>query len=374
MESLKRTSIYNQHVKLGAKMVPFAGWEMPLQYGSIIDEHLTVRNKVGLFDVSHMGEIFIKGNESLIFLQKLVPQDISKLIPGKAVYCQLIKNDAGIIDDLIIYKLPDNENEYLLIVNASRIKEDFSWIEQNKNEGKYNVGLDNQSDNISMFSVQGPFAVDLIQDLGLEKSNQPDKFTIKRAVLNSFEVLLARTGYTGEDGFEILVKNEYASELWELLLQNGEKYGLKPIGLAARDTLRLEAGMHLYGQDMDEKTTPVEASLSWSIPKNKTEDYFGKKVILSQLENNEISKVLVGFKMLGNAIPRHNYEIYKDNKKVGEVTSGGIAPFLKANIGLGYISPDISSNAGTTLDIKIREKFFPAEIVKRPFYVRNMRK
>lgn len=373
MENLKRTAIYNEHTKSGAKMVPFAGWEMPLQYGSIIDEHLTVRNKIGLFDVSHMGEIFVKGDESLIFLQKLVPQDISKLFPGKAVYCQLVNQDAGIIDDLIIYKLPDGD-QYLLIVNASRIKEDFDWIILHKKEGKYNVDIDNQSDNLSMLSVQGPFAADLMQDLGLEKINQPAKFTIKQVKLDSFEILVARTGYTGEDGFEIIVKNENAVNLWNQLLEKGKKYGLKPIGLAARDTLRLEAGMHLYGQDMDETITPVEASLSWSIPKNKTEDYFGKKIILSQIENNNMSKILVGFKMTGNAIPRHNYEIYKDNKKVGEVTSGGIAPYLKTNIGLGYVNSEVLTKTGTKLDIKIREKFFPAEIVKRPFYTRNMRK
>jgi aminomethyltransferase len=374
MESLKRTAIYDEHVKLGAKMVPFAGWEMPLQYGSIIDEHLTVRNKIGLFDVSHMGEIFVKGTESLIFLQKLVPQDISKLFPGKAVYCQLINKDAGMIDDLIIYKLPENEDKYLLIVNASRIKEDFDWIELNKKEDNYDIEIDNQSENISMLSIQGPYACDLIQDFGLAKNNQPNKFTIKQTKLDSFEVLLARTGYTGEDGFEILINNEYAAALWQQILIKGEKYGIKPIGLAARDTLRLEASMHLYGQDMDENTTPVEASLSWSIAANKTENYNGKDVILSQINNKNMSKVLVGFKMAGNAIPRHNYEIYKDNKKVGEVTSGGIAPFLKANVGLGYISPDISTKAGTQLDIKIRDKFFPAEIVNRPFYVRSMRK
>jgi len=376
MDSLKRTPIYEEHNNLGAKIVPFAGWEMPLQYGSIIDEHLTVRNKVGLFDVSHMGEIFVKGREALDFLQKLVPQDISKLFPGKAVYCQLINKTAGIIDDLIIYRLENNEEYpgYLLIVNASRIEEDFDWIEFNKKDGSYEVEIDNQSENTALLSVQGPYASDLVQDMGLQKSEQPAKFTIKSACLDSFDVLVSRTGYTGEDGFEILIKNENAVSLWQEILAKGQKYEIKPIGLAARDTLRLEASMLLYGQDMDDKTTPPEASLSWSIPANKEEDYFGKEIILSQLENKNMSKILIGFRMVGNAIPRHNYEIYKDNEKVGIVTSGGIAPALKANIGLGYVNASIPVSIGTKLDIKIRDKFFPAEIVKRPFYVRSMRK
>jgi len=376
MDSLKRTPIYEEHTKLGAKIVPFAGWEMPLQYGSIIDEHLTVRNKVGLFDVSHMGEIFVSGREALDFLQKLVPQDISKLFPGKAVYCQLTNKTAGIIDDLIIYRLEDNEEyqSYLLIVNASRLEEDFDWIEFNKKDGSYDVEIDNQSDNMALLSVQGPFASDLIEDMGLSKDEQPVKFTIKTACLDSYDVLISRTGYTGEDGFEILIKNENAVHLWQEILEKGQKYEIKPIGLGARDTLRLEASMLLYGQDMDDKTTPPEASLSWSIPSNKEEDYFGKEIILSQLENKNMSKILIGFRMTGNAIARHNYEIYKDNEKVGIVTSGGIAPALKANIGLGYINTNIPTLIGTKLDIKIRDKFFPAEIVKRPFYVRSMRK
>lgn len=373
---MKRTPIYEEHIKLGAKMVPFAGWEMPLQYGSIIEEHQTVRNKVGVFDVSHMGEIFVRGQEALDFLQKLVPQDISKLFTGKAVYCQLINKSAGIIDDLIIYKLEDIEEyqNYLLIVNASRIEEDLDWIEFNKKDGNYDVEIDNQSDNMTLLSVQGPLASDLVQDLGLEKDAQPIKFTIKQARLDSLDVLISRTGYTGEDGFEILVKNQDATKLWQEILAKGEKYEIKPIGLAARDTLRMEASMLLYGQDMDDKTTPPEASLSWSIPPNKEEDYFGKEIILSQIESKKMSKVLVGFRMIGNAIPRHNYEIYKDNEKVGVVTSGGIAPALKFNIGLGYVNSNVPTSIGTKLDIKVRDKFCPAEIVKRPFYVRSMRK
>ncbi|MDD3014189.1 MAG: glycine cleavage system aminomethyltransferase GcvT [Candidatus Gastranaerophilales bacterium] len=376
MDSLKRTPIYEEHVKSGAKIVPFAGWEMPLQYCSIIDEHLTVRNKVGLFDVSHMGEIFVKGREALDFLQKLVPQDISKLFPGKAVYCQLINKTAGIIDDLIIYRLEDSEgySSYLLIVNASRIEEDFDWIEFNRKDGSYDVEIDNQSDNIALLSVQGPYSSDLIQDMGFQKVDQPVKFTIKSACLDSFDVLISRTGYTGEDGFEILIKNENAVKLWQEILAKGQKYEIKPVGLAARDTLRLEASMLLYGQDMDDKITPPEASLSWSIPADKEEDYFGKEIILSQLKNKNMSKNLVGLRMIGTAIPRHNYEIFKDNEKVGVVTSGGIAPALKFNIGLGYVNANVSTSIGTKLDIKIRDKFFPAEIVKRPFYVRSMRK
>lgn len=371
MEKLKKTPLCEEHIKLGGKMVPFGGWEMPLQYGSIIDEHLTVRNKAGLFDVSHMGEIFVSGPEAISFLQKLVPQDVSKLTISKAVYSQLINQTGGIIDDLIIYRLEDRDDNpsFLLIVNASRIEVDFNWIEFNKKTGNYDVKVDNESDNLAMLALQGPMSVNIIQDMGL--TDIPVRFSIKHAKLDSFDVLISRTGYTGEDGFEILVNNETAPLLWQEILSKGEKYGIKPIGLAARDTLRLEGAMLLYGQDMDDKTTPVEASLSWSIAVNKTEDYYGKDIILSQLNNKSANRVLVGFRMLDKSIPRHEYEIFKDGEKVGFVTSGGIAPFVGANIGLGYVSTKIPTIIGTKFDISIRGKLHPAEIVKRPFYVRG---
>jgi len=366
-KDLKKTALYEQHKKIGAKMVPFAGWEMPLQYSGIIEEHLTVRNKAGLFDVSHMGQVFVSGKDSLNFLQRLVPQDISKLVLEKAVYTQLTNTEGGIIDDLIIYKL--DKDKFLLIINASRIYEDVKWFLANQNN--LDVSIDNQSDNLSMIALQGSMASDILENLGLTKENHPKRFFIKETKLLNIDVLLAATGYTGEDGFEIIVKNEEVEKLWIELLSKGEKFGLKPIGLAARDTLRLEAGLFLYGQDMTENTTPVEASLVWTISKDKKEDYSGKNKILSQLNQKDEAKRLVGFKMLDKSIPRHDYRIYINNEDSGVVTSGGVAPFIGENIGFGYINTDKPTIIGTKIDIMIREKLHPAEIVKRPFYTHN---
>lgn len=343
-------------------MTEFAGWLMPVSYTSIIEEHKTVRENVGLFDVSHMGEVFVKGPDALDFLNKLVPQDIAKLVDSKAVYCQLLNKDGGIIDDLIIYKL---ENEkYLLIVNAARIDDDLNWIV--RNSLGFDISIDNQSHNYSLLAIQGPKASALVEKMGLKIENQPEFFSIKRAELFNINVLISRTGYTGEDGFEILVRNEFSQIMWSYIIDSGKEFGLKPIGLGARDTLRLEAALHLYGNDMDENTTPIEASLGWSVSKSKTADYNGKHVIKDQLEHG-VEKKLIGLKMLDRAIARHEYEIYKDNEKVGIVTSGGVSPVLGENIALGYVKNVKDICTGCVVQVKIRDKFYNAEIVKRPF-------
>lgn len=358
----KKTFLHDEQVKLGAKMVEFAGWMMPVSYSSIIEEHKTVREDVGLFDVSHMGEVYVSGKDALDFLDKLVPQDVSKLTDSKAVYCQLLNKEGGIIDDLIIYKLEDEK--YLLIVNASRIDEDLNWMV--RNSLGFDVKIENQSHNYSLFAVQGPKAVDLVEKMGLKKENQPEFFSIKRAELFNINLFVSRTGYTGEDGFEILVRNEFSQLLWDYIIKAGEEFNLKPIGLGARDTLRLEAALHLYGNDLDENTTPVEAGLSWSISKTKTKDYNGKKIIQKQLANG-VDKKLIGLKMLDRAIARHEYEIYYNNEKVGIVTSGGVSPVLNANIALGYVKNIKDICIGCTVQVKIREKLYNAEVVKRPF-------
>jgi aminomethyltransferase len=368
VSTVTKTCLYEEHVKLGAKMVPFAGWEMPIQYSGILEEHKCVRENAGIFDVSHMGEVFISGKDALSFLQKLVPQDISKLTSGHAIYCQMTNKTGGIIDDLIIYKLEDkNENpEFLLIINASRVKEDLSWIVENKSTENFDVKIDNQSNNYSLLAIQGPKSNDIMDFAGIKKEDQPAYFEIKKAVINDSDVYISRTGYTGEDGFEILVKNEDAAKFWNFLLEKGKNWGLKPIGLGARDTLRLEAALLLYGQDMDENITPVEASLSWSIPKDKTENYNGKKTIMAQFDSKP-SKRLISFKMIERAIPRHNYEIYKNDQKIGVVTSGGVAPTIHENIGLGYVSTKETLSVNSEIFIKIRDKFCKAQITKRPF-------
>lgn len=356
----KETFLHDKHVQLGAKMVDFAGWHMPVQYSSIIEEHKTVRENVGLFDVSHMGEVFVYGDDALEFLNKIVPQDISKLDYEKAVYCQLPKQNGGLIDDLIIYKI--GILSYLVICNASRIDEDVNWMSLNS-EG-YDVKIDNQSHNYSLLAVQGPKADALLRKMGLK--TQQDSFTIKSAKIAGVKVLVSRTGYTGEDGYEILTDNSNAKFLWDEILKQGEEFGIKPIGLGARDTLRLEAGLHLYGNDLDETTTPIEAGLSWSVPKDKIEDYNGKDVIINQVKNG-VDKKLIGLKMLDKSIARHEYEVYFNGEKVGHITSGAPSPILGANIALAYVKNIKEICTGSTVQVMIREKLHDAEVVKRPF-------
>lgn len=356
----KETFLHDKHVQLGARMVDFAGWHMPVQYTSIIEEHNTVRQNVGLFDVSHMGEVFISGKDSLEFLNSIVPQDISKLDYEKAVYCQLPNKNGGLIDDLIIYKL--GILEYLVICNASRIDEDLNWMVRCSK--KYDVKINNESHNYSLLAIQGPKADTLMRKMGLDTVQE--SFTIKPVKISGIKVLASRTGYTGEDGYEIMIENHYSEFLWDKILEEGKEYGIKPIGLGARDTLRLEAGLHLYGNDLDENTTPIEAGLSWSIPKNKQEDYNGKNIIMNQIKNG-VQKKLVGLKMLDKSIARHEYEVYYKGERVGTVTSGGPSPVLKANIALAYVKNDKEICTGSIVQVMIREKMHDAEIVKRPF-------
>lgn len=356
----KQTFLHDKHVQLGAKMVDFAGWHMPVQYSSIIEEHKTVRENVGLFDVSHMGEVIVYGEDSLPFLNKLVPQDINKLIDRKAIYCQMTNKDGGIIDDLIIYKIEDNK--YLIIVNASRIDEDLNWMVRNKRG--FDVQIVNESHNYSMLAVQGPKAVELLKKMG--EDELPPFFSIKRGELFNINLWISRTGYTGEDGVEILVRNEFSETLWDKILEAGAEFGIKPIGLGARDTLRLEAALHLYGNDLDEETTPIEAGLSWSVSKNKIDDYNGKSVIMNQIQNG-VSKRLIGLKMIDRGIARHGYEVFYNDEKIGTVTSGGISPVRGDNIALAYIKNNPDITIGSELQIKIREKLYKAEVIKRPF-------
>ncbi len=356
----KETFLHDKHIALGAKMVDFAGWEMPVQYTSIIEEHKNVRENVGLFDVSHMGEVFVRGKDSVDFLNSIVPQDISKLSYEKAVYCQLTNKQGGLIDDLIIYKL--GILEYLVICNASRIDEDLNWMVRNSKG--FDVKIDNQSHNYSLLAVQGPKADALMRKLGL--SDYQESFTIKPETIAGIKLLVSRTGYTGEDGYEILVENKNSEYLWDKILDEGKEFDIKPIGLGARDTLRLEAALHLYGNDLDENTTPVEAGLSWSIPKDKKDDYNGKSVIEDQLHNGTTKK-LVGLRMLDKSIARHEYEVYYNGDKVGVITSGAPSPTLGANIALAYVKNNKEICTGTIVQVMIREKLHDAEVVKRPF-------
>ena len=309
-----------------------------------------------------MGEFFVKGNDCINFLNKLVPQEISNLANSKAVYCQLLNDNGGIIDDLIVYKLEDND--YLIVVNAAKIDEDFEWM--NSFAKDFDVEFLNKSDEYSMLAIQGPKAKDLIAKLGLPIECQPEFFTIKQIEFLNKNIFISRTGYTGEDGFEIIVDNSDILMFWNKLLNEGKELGILPIGLGARDTLRLEAALPLNGNDLDEKTTPIEAGLKWSVSKDKKSDYNGKNVIMSQLENGT-DKKLIGLKMTDRAIARHEYEIYKDGKCVGNITSGCVSPTTGCNIAMGYVKNVKDICTGVMLQVKIREKFYNAEVVKRPF-------
>lgn len=356
----KETFLHDCHVQLGAKMVDFAGWHMPVQYTSIIEEHKQVRESVGIFDVSHMGEVIYKGKDVTKFLNIMVPQDIEKLTDGKAVYCQLPNKEGGLIDDLIIYRL--EENKYLIVHNASRVDEDVNWM--SRNIGDLDVEIINESHNYSMIAVQGPKACEYMEKLGL--NNLPKFFSIKKDILFNCEVWVSRTGYTGEDGVELIMKNKYAVKIWEGLLNNSGAITVKPIGLGARDTLRLEAALHLYGNDLDENTTPIEAGLSWSIPKDKTVNYIGKDAIEEQIRNG-VKKKLVGLKMIDRGIARHGYEVFYNGELIGHVTSGSVSPSTGNNIALAYIKNLDNLAIGSTIQILIRDKFYNAEIVKKPF-------
>jgi aminomethyltransferase len=314
-----------------------------------------------------MGEVIVKGKEALKFLNKIVPQDISKLENSKAVYCQLPNKSGGLLDDLIIYKIEDDK--YLVIANASRVDEDLNWM--TLNIGDLDVEIINESHNYSLIAVQGPKACELMTELGVK--DLPSFFSIKKDNINGIDVWISRTGYTGEDGVEILLKNKFALEIWNLLLNKGESFGVKPIGLGARDTLRLEAALHLYGNDLDETTTPIEAGLSWSIPKDKEDFYNGKEVILNQLQNG-VDRKLLGFKMIDKAIARHGYDVYYNNEKVGVVTSGSISPSRNDNIGLAYIKNLDNLAVGSTIQILVREKLYNAEVIKKPFVEKRNKK
>ena len=359
---LKYTPLHEKHVVLGAKMHEFAGWDMPIQYASIIDEHKCVRTKVGLFDVSHMGEVVLEGEDAVELLQMLVPQDVYTLCNKQIMYAQLTNKQGGIIDDLLIYKY--NDDKYLIVINASRVDADIPWIKENAKEERFNVKITDLTNDYALLALQGPNASALLNKVGIPVDNQPKYYCFDEFELLDTNVMISRTGYTGEDGFEIMIKNEFAEKLWDVLIKDGAEYGIMPIGLGARDTLRLEAAMLLYGQDMNENTTPVQATLGWSVSKNKTHTYNGKEVIKAQLVTKPDKKI-VGFVMEDRGIARHGYEIYSNGKNIGVVTSGGISPTLNVNIGLAYI--DSSYTIDDEIDIKIRDKFCKARIVKRPF-------
>jgi len=358
---MKNTALSHVHEKLGAKIVPFAGYNMPVQYEGINIEHDTVRKGVGVFDVSHMGEFLIEGENALSLIQKVTSNDASKLGIGNAQYSCFPNDMGGIVDDLIVYRV--KENTYLLVVNASNIEKDWNWIEKHNTE---NAQMTNISDEYSLLAIQGPKAVEAMQSLTSIDLSAIKFYSFKVADFAGVEnVIISATGYTGSGGFEIYCKNNEVEKVWNAVIEAGKNFGIKPIGLAARDTLRLEMGYCLYGNDINDITSPIEAGLGWIT--KFTKDFVNSEALKKQkLEG--ITKKLVAFKMVDKGIPRQDYSIVNaTNEPIGKVTSGTMSPSLKEGIGMGYVTKE-NSKVGTEIFIQVRNKSLKAEVVKLPFY------
>ncbi|MEH6304557.1 glycine cleavage system aminomethyltransferase GcvT [Olivibacter sp. CPCC 100613] len=357
---MKTTALTDLHIALGAKMVPFAGYNMPVQYTGINDEHETVRKGVGVFDVSHMGEFILKGEKAVDLVQKISSNDASKLYDGKIQYACMPNETGGIIDDFLVYRI--DATTFLLVVNASNIQKDWDWISK---FNSYGVEMKDISDRTSLFAVQGPKATEALQSLTSLDLGEMEYYTFKKGVFAGIDnVLVSATGYTGAGGFEIYVENEHAKDVWEAVMKAGEPFGIKPIGLGARDTLRLEMGFCLYGNDIDDTTSPLEAGLGWVT--KFTKDFVNAENLKKQKEEG-IQRKLVGFEMLERGIPRHGYELVNENDQhIGHVTSGTQSPTLQKSIGLGYVKKEFSKE-GIEIYVKIRDKKVKAVVSKPPF-------
>ncbi len=358
---MKNTALSHIHESLGAKMVPFAGYNMPVQYEGVNAEHETVRTSLGVFDVSHMGEFFLKGENALALIQKVTSNDASKLVDGKAQYSCLPNNEGGIVDDLIVYKIADND--YMLVVNASNIDKDWNWISSNNDLG---VNMTNASDDYSLLAIQGPKAAAAMQSLtNIDLANMAYYSFQIGEFAGIKDVIVSATGYTGSGGFEIYFKNENAETIWNKVFEAGAAFGIKPIGLAARDTLRLEMGFCLYGNDINDTTSPIEAGLGWI---TKFDKEFTNSANLKAQKEAGVSKKLVGFELTERGIPRHDYEIVDAaGNNIGIVTSGTMAPSLGKGIGIGYVKSEFAG-IDSEIFIQIRNNKVAAKVVKMPFY------
>jgi aminomethyltransferase len=357
---MKNTALTNKHISLGAKMVPFAGYNMPVSYSGLNDEHLTVRNGVGVFDVSHMGEFKIKGPKALDLIQRVTSNDASKLTDWKVQYSCLPNDKGGIVDDLLVYRV--NQDEYYLVVNASNIEKDWNWIKKHNTD---NVEMIDTSDKTSLLAVQGPKALATLQKLTKVDLSKMEYYTFTVGTMAGIDnVVISNTGYTGAGGFELYVGNENAEKMWDAVFEAGKEFGIKPIGLGARDTLRLEMGFCLYGNDIDDTTSPIEAGLGWITKFTKD---FTNRAEIEKHKTNGVSKKLVGFEMIDRGIPRHDYQIADANGNViGKVTSGTQSPSLNKAIGMGYVKTELAT-PDSEIFILIREKPIKAKVTKIPF-------
>lgn len=361
---LKRTALFDSYKEYGGKTIDFGGWELPVQFSSIKAEHEAVRTKAGLFDVSHMGEVFVSGDGALNFLQKLVTNDVSKLKDGQAQYTAMCYENGGTVDDLLIYKRKDND--YLLVVNASNIEKDVEWMKKHASD---DVVIDDRSDGFGLVALQGPKAQEVLQKLTSEPLDEIKFFRFKENVdVSGHNVLISRTGYTGEDGFEIYGSPESIVALWPIILKAGEEEGVVPAGLGARDTLRFEAGLPLYGQELSKDISPLEAGLGFVVKVNKEADFIGKEVLSKQKEEG-VSRKLVGLEMIDKGIPRTGYKVYVGDQEIGEVTTGTQSPTLKKNIGFALLSTEYTE-VGTEVEVEVRGKRLKAVLIATPFYKR----
>ena len=359
---MKTTAFNEIHKKLGAKMVEFAGFEMPIEYAGIREEHMAVRNAVGIFDVSHMGEFWVKGSNALALINKITSNDPTVLTPEKAQYSCFPNGSGGIVDDLLVYCY--EPEKYMLVVNASNIEKDWNWIVSQNNVGAI---LEDVSDKISLLAVQGPKSAAVLQKLTrINLSEMKTDMFIIGEIAGISDVVISATGYTGSGGFELYFKNEYAEKIWDAVFEAGREFGIKPIGLGARDTLRIEMGYCLYGNDIDDTTSPIEAGLGWITKFNNDRNFIDRDFLMKQ-KNEGVSKRLRGFILSERGIPRHGYELVNsEGALIGTVTSGTMSPVLDKGIGMGYIAAEYSA-FGTQIFVKIRNKNIPAEVVKTPF-------
>lgn len=362
---IKQTPLASAHKELGARMVDFAGWYMPVQYKSIITEHMAVRTKVGLFDVSHMGEFLVTGNDAEKFVQYMVANDIKKLSkPNMALYTQMLTDEGGTVDDLIVYRL---EHGYLLVVNASNLEKDWEWLQENAVDFK-SVNLKDISEDTALLALQGPAAIDLMAKMAGDAVRELPSFSYSTGKIDGINAAWGRTGYTGEDGFEIFASVDKAEKLWRKILEHGAAFGIEPCGLGARDTLRLEAGLPLYGHELDENTSPLEAGLAWSVKLEKGE-FMGSSTLRAQKQLG-LSKQLVCLKTEGKALPRQGYGVFDGEKRIGTVTSGSQGIFVGYPIACAYVPPAYAA-LGRNLLVEIRDTKINAEVINRPFYKRK---
>ena len=366
MENLKKTPLNKVHRDLGGKMVDFGGWDMPVQYSGVIAEHLATRERSGLFDVSHMGEFFVEGEDAIKFVNRLTTNDVTKLVDGQAHYSALTREDGTVVDDLLVYRY--DQDKLLLVVNAGTTEKDWDWITSHLKDE--NVTLTNASADYCQIAVQGPDALEIAQKLTDVRLDEIKYYHFTVGTFDGVDAIISRTGYTGEDGFEIYANKDYAEQIWNNLLKAGnfgEENGILPCGLAARNTLRLESAMSLYGHEISDDINPLEANLGWICKLNT--DFLGRNT-LAKVKEEGLTRKLVGFEMMDKGIARDDFDVYVDDKKVGYVTSGSPAPYLKKNIGLAFVPVELAK-VGQEIKIDVRGKHLAAKVVPTPFYKRE---